>query len=107
MSADCRNRALSGSRRRFAPHGRSGPVLARCAPVLTARGDARASPKRALSRGTVGGSRLVRAQAKNTALAAFALDLPAPVMADLLGMRINTAVTWGQTIKRDWYSFAA
>lgn len=36
-----------------------------------------------------------------------ALDLPALVMADLLGMRINTAVTWGQTIKRDWYSFVA
>jgi hypothetical protein len=30
-------RALSGSRRRFAPHGRSGCSL-RCAPVLTARG---------------------------------------------------------------------
>ena len=46
-------------------------------------------------------------QARNTALAAFASDLPAPVMADLLGMRINTAVTWGQTMKRDWYSFVA
>jgi hypothetical protein len=28
-------------------------------------------------------------------------------MADLLGLRINTAVTWGQTMKRDWYSFVA
>jgi hypothetical protein len=46
-------------------------------------------------------------QARNTALAAFASDLPAPVMADLLGMRINTAVTWGQTMKRDWYCFVA
>ena len=35
-------------------------------------------------------------QARNTALAAFASDLPAPVMADLLGLRINTAVTWGR-----------
>jgi hypothetical protein len=31
----------------------------------------------------------------------------APFMADLLGMRITTAVTWGQTMKRDWYSFVA
>jgi hypothetical protein len=34
-------------------------------------------------------------QARNTALAVFASDLPAPVIADLLGMRIYTAVTWG------------
>ena len=34
-------------------------------------------------------------QARNTALTAFASDLPAPVIADLLGMRINTALTWG------------
>jgi len=46
-------------------------------------------------------------QARYTALAAFAPDLPAPVMADLLGMRINTAVTWGQTMERDWYFFVA
>jgi hypothetical protein len=34
-------------------------------------------------------------QARKPALAAFASDLPASVMADLLGMRINTAATWG------------
>jgi len=38
-------------------------------------------------------------------LTAFASDLPAPVIADLLGMRINTALTWGHTMKRDWYCF--
>jgi hypothetical protein len=32
---------------------------------------------------------------------------PAQVVADLLGMRINAAVTWGQSMKRDWYSFVA
>jgi hypothetical protein len=79
----------------------------RCAPVLTARGEARASHKRAPSRGQLAARGLYGRQARNTALAAFASNLPAPVMADLLGMRINTAVTWGQTMKREWYSFVA
>lgn len=40
--------------------------------------------------------------ARNTALAEFAADLSAPVLADLLGLHITTAVTWTKTLQRDW-----
>jgi len=40
--------------------------------------------------------------ARNGALAALAADLPAAVLADLLGMHINTAVRWVKYVGRDW-----
>lgn len=45
--------------------------------------------------------------ARNGALVALAADLPAPIMADLLGMHINTAVRWVQFARRDWTDYLA
>lgn len=46
-------------------------------------------------------------RARNTALAELATDLPAPVLADLLGMHIFTAVAWVKSMQRDWHDFIA
>jgi hypothetical protein len=40
--------------------------------------------------------------ARNGALAALAADLPAAILADLLGLHINTAVRWVTYARRDW-----
>jgi hypothetical protein len=40
--------------------------------------------------------------ARNGALIAPAADLPAAIIADLLGMHINTAVRWVRYAGRDW-----
>jgi hypothetical protein len=40
--------------------------------------------------------------ARNTALAQFAADLPAAVLADVLGLHINTAIQWSRMAQRDW-----
>lgn len=45
--------------------------------------------------------------ARNGALMALASDLPAPILADLLGMHINTAVRWVQFARRDWTDYLA
>ena len=45
--------------------------------------------------------------ARNGALAALAADLPAAVLADLLGMHINTAVRWVKYVGRDWADYIA
>ncbi|MDT3397319.1 hypothetical protein RKE29_11780 [Streptomyces sp. B1866] len=45
--------------------------------------------------------------ARNSALCALADDLPAPVVADLLGIHITTAVRWGKLVKRDWTAYLA
>jgi hypothetical protein len=45
--------------------------------------------------------------ARNTALMALAADLPAAVLADLLGMHINTAVRWTTYARRDWAEYLA
>jgi hypothetical protein len=42
--------------------------------------------------------------ARNGALAALAADLPA-VLADLLGMHINTAIRWVRYAGRDWADY--
>jgi len=44
---------------------------------------------------------------RNTALAALAANLPAAVMADLLGMHVNTAVRWVIYARRDWADYLA
>jgi hypothetical protein len=44
---------------------------------------------------------------RNGALISLAADLPAPVLADLLGLHINTAVRWVQRSRRDWTSYIA
>jgi hypothetical protein len=45
--------------------------------------------------------------ARNGALAALAADLPAAIMADLLGMHVNTAVRWVTYARRDWAGYLA
>jgi len=45
--------------------------------------------------------------ARNGALAALAADLPAAIMADLLGMHVNTAVRWVTYARRDWADYLA
>jgi hypothetical protein len=50
----------------------------------------------------------IRARAsRNAALINLAADLPAAVLADLLGMHINTAVLWAHRARRDWASYLA
>jgi hypothetical protein len=43
--------------------------------------------------------------ARNSALTAMAADLPAPVLAELLGVHLTTAGRWGALVKRDWSSY--
>jgi hypothetical protein len=45
--------------------------------------------------------------ARNGALAALAADLPAAILADLLGMHLNTAVRWVTYARRDWTDYLA
>ena len=45
--------------------------------------------------------------ARNGALAALAADLPAPILADLLSIHINTAVRWVTYARRDWADYLA
>lgn len=47
------------------------------------------------------------AAARNTALGALAAELPAPVLADTLGMHINTAIAWSRLAGRDWAEYLA
>jgi hypothetical protein len=43
----------------------------------------------------------------NGGLAALAADLPAAILADLLGMHVNTAVRWAIYARRDWTDYLA
>lgn len=45
--------------------------------------------------------------ARNAARMSLATDLPAPVIAELFGMHINTAVRWVRFAKRDWGGYVA
>lgn len=45
--------------------------------------------------------------ARNGALAALASELPAAILADLLGMHIHTAVRWVTYAQRDWADYLA
>ncbi|MGP3921462.1 hypothetical protein [Nonomuraea sp. 10N515B] len=45
--------------------------------------------------------------ARNGALAALAADLPAAILADLLGLHVNTAVRWVTFVRRDWGDYLA
>ncbi|WP_245400227.1 hypothetical protein [Nocardia albiluteola] len=44
---------------------------------------------------------------RNTAMITLAADLPAAVLADLLGLHPVTAVRWARAAKRDWHSYLA
>ncbi len=41
-------------------------------------------------------------RSRSAALINLATDLPAPILADLLDLNINTAVQWTQHASRDW-----
>lgn len=41
-------------------------------------------------------------RSRSAALITLAAELPAPILADLLGLNINTAVQWTQHASRDW-----
>lgn len=45
--------------------------------------------------------------ARNAALCNLAQDIPAPVLADLLGLQIEAAVRWSTLVKTDWTSYLA
>lgn len=45
--------------------------------------------------------------ARNIALLTLAAELPAPLLADLLGMHITTASRWVDYARRDWSSYLA
>ena len=45
--------------------------------------------------------------ARNGALAALASDLPAAVLADFLGIHVNTAVRWVNYAGQDWTAYLA
>jgi len=45
--------------------------------------------------------------ARNSALTTLALDMPAPVLADLLGISIGTAIRWSRLVNRDWTDYLA
>ncbi|GAA5768853.1 hypothetical protein [Streptosporangium roseum] len=40
-------------------------------------------------------------------LVALVDDIPAPILADILGLHINTAVRWANIAKRDWSAYLA
>lgn len=44
---------------------------------------------------------------RNAAVAELATDIPAPVLAELLGMHDITAVAWTKSMQRDWATFVA
>ncbi|MGW5233446.1 hypothetical protein ACWEQU_14400 [Streptomyces nodosus] len=43
--------------------------------------------------------------ARNAALIALLEDVPPPILADLLGLHINTAVRWADIARRDWTDY--
>jgi hypothetical protein len=45
------------------------------------------------------------ARARAAALITLAAEIPAPVLADLLGLHIHTAVQWSQQAQLDWASY--
>jgi len=45
--------------------------------------------------------------ARNGALVALVADIPPPILADLLGLHVNTAVRWAGVARRDWTDYLA
>lgn len=43
--------------------------------------------------------------ARDTALSTLASNLPAPILSQILGRHINTAVDWVKYAKRDWTTY--
>jgi len=68
-----------------------------------------ASPGRPASAGTIGkhlrDHGIRTSDTHNAALAALAADMPASVVASLLGVDITTALRWGRLAQRDWTAY--
>ncbi|MFE5872543.1 hypothetical protein ACFQ6V_28350 [Streptomyces roseifaciens] len=45
--------------------------------------------------------------ARNGALVALVTDIPPPILADLLGLHINTVIRWAGLARRDWTDYLA
>jgi len=45
--------------------------------------------------------------ARNGALVALVADIPPPILADLLGLHVNTTVRWAGVARRDWTDYLA
>jgi hypothetical protein len=45
--------------------------------------------------------------ARNSALVALVADIPPPILAEMLGLHINTAVRWADVARRDWTDYLA
>ncbi len=45
--------------------------------------------------------------ARNAALCDLAQDIPAPVLAELLGLQIEAAIRWSELVKTDWSAYLA
>ncbi|HEU5427295.1 MAG TPA: hypothetical protein VFU74_10500, partial [Actinocrinis sp.] len=46
-------------------------------------------------------------RARNAAFTSLAAEIPSPVLADLFGLHISTAVRWAELAKRDWADYVA
>jgi len=46
-------------------------------------------------------------QSRNAALAGWAAELPAPILADILGLNVTTAEAWAQRTRHDWTGYIA
>lgn len=62
-------------------------------------------PMRTIQRKTGEKPAISPAQARSTALAALAADLPAAVLAHLLDININTALAWASYAQTDWTAY--
>jgi hypothetical protein len=45
--------------------------------------------------------------ARNTAVGTLAAELPAPILASITGLNINTATSWTRGAGRDWTEYLA
>ncbi len=45
--------------------------------------------------------------ARNTAIGTLAAELPAPILASITGLNINTATSWTRSTGRDWTDYLA
>jgi hypothetical protein len=45
--------------------------------------------------------------ARNTAVGTLAAELPAPILASITGLNINTATSWTRSTSRDWTDYLA
>ena len=77
-------------------------------PRLLFPGRATSAPMRAAAlRNRLARYAIVSGPGRHTALLALADDLPAPVVADLLGVKHETAMRWASHTSRDWTPYLA